>query len=92
MQHNKQEEPENPLANKGKQKKEDTPPARDEYTHLRDRWREEYTDILGGTQDQLPLWREVNHEINLIDEDKRYTYHLPRCPNLLRDEFHEKVN
>jgi hypothetical protein len=49
-------------------------------------------DILGGTQDQLPPWREVNHEINLIDEDKRYTYHLPQCPNSLRDEFHEKVN
>jgi hypothetical protein len=49
-------------------------------------------DILGGTQDQLPPWREVNHEINLIDEDKRYTYHLPQCLNLLRDEFHENVN
>jgi hypothetical protein len=49
-------------------------------------------DILGETQDQLPLWRKVNHEINLIDEDKRYTYHLPRCPNLMRDKFHEKVN
>jgi hypothetical protein len=34
----------------------------------------------------------VNHEINLIDEDKRYTYHLPQCLNSLRDEFHEKVN
>jgi hypothetical protein len=54
MQRNKQEEPENPLANKGKQKEEDMPPARDEYTHLCDRWRKEYVDILGGTQDQLP--------------------------------------
>jgi hypothetical protein len=89
---NKQEGPENLLVNKGKQKEEDTPPARDDYAHLRDRWCKEYTDILGGTQDRLPLWREVNHEINLIDEDKRYTYHLPRCPNSLRDEFHEKVN
>jgi hypothetical protein len=89
---NKQEGLENLLANKGKQKEEDTPPARDDYAHLCDRWREEYTDILGGTQDRLPLWREVNHEINLIDKDKRYMYHLPQCPNSLRDEFHEKVN
>jgi hypothetical protein len=78
--------------NKGKRRAEETPPKWDEHSHLRDRWREEYADILDGTQDQLPPWREVNHEIHLIDESKRYTYHLPCCPNSLRDKFHEKVN
>jgi hypothetical protein len=34
----------------------------------------------------------VNHEINLIDKDNRYTYHLPQCPNSARDKFHKKVN
>jgi hypothetical protein len=47
---NKQKGPENLLANKGKQKEEDMPPAQDDYAHLRDRWRKEYMDILGGTQ------------------------------------------
>jgi hypothetical protein len=45
-------------------------PEWDEYSHLRDRWHEDYTDILDGTWDQLPPWREVNHKINLIDESK----------------------
>jgi hypothetical protein len=89
---NSQEVPANLKVNKGKRRAEEMPPERDEYSHLRDRWREEYADILDGTRSQLPPWREVNHEIHLIDESKRYTYHLPRCPNSLRDEFHEKVN
>jgi hypothetical protein len=89
---NLQEVPQNLLIDKGKWRAEETLPERDEYSHLRDRWREKYADILGGTRDQLPPWREVNHEIHLIDENKQYTYHLPRCPNSLRDEFHKKVN
>jgi hypothetical protein len=78
--------------NKGKRQAEDTPPEQDEHSHLRDRWCEEYTDILDRTQDQLPPWREVNHEIHLIDENKRYTYYLPHCLNSLQDKFHKKVN
>jgi hypothetical protein len=76
--------------NKGKSPK--TPPTADEYDHLRRGWHDEYADILNGTREELPLWREVNHEIHLIDEGKQYPYHLPRCPNALRDEFHQKVN
>jgi hypothetical protein len=34
----------------------------------------------------------VNHEIHLIDEDKQYTYHLPRVPHALREQFHDKIN
>jgi len=81
-----------PPRDKGKGKDSKSNPTQDEYTHLCTRWHDEYSDILDGTQDTLPPWREVNHEIHLIDENKWYQYHLPRCPNSLRDEFHAKVN
>lgn len=66
--------------------------TQEDYPRLRENWRNEYADIVGGTRDELPPWREVNHEINLIDDKKRYTYHLPRCPNSLKEELHEKIN
>ncbi len=31
-------------------------------------------------------------KIPLIEEDKKYHYHLPRCPNALKGEFDEKVS
>ena len=82
---------ENPSrSSKGKEKavvltEEDIP-------QLTQRWHDEYQDILQGTKEELPPLREVNHEINLIDPDKRYNYHLPRCPSAYRSEFHEKLN
>jgi hypothetical protein len=33
----------------------------------------------------------VNHKIPLIDENKRYNYHLLRCPNSLKPELAEKI-
>ncbi|KAF8236635.1 hypothetical protein L208DRAFT_1037025, partial [Tricholoma matsutake] len=57
-----------------------------------DGWNTVFSDILGGTRDQLPPWREVNHEIHLIDDNKLYHYHLPKVPNSLHEQFHEKVN
>jgi hypothetical protein len=33
----------------------------------------------------------VNHKISLIDENKRYNYHLPRCPDSLKLELTEKI-
>jgi hypothetical protein len=66
--------------------------AEEDYPRLRQQWYDEFSDILGGTQDKLPPWREVNHEIHLIDDSKRYHYHLPKVPNSLREQFHEKIN
>ncbi|KAG6858332.1 hypothetical protein C0995_000739, partial [Termitomyces sp. Mi166 len=37
---------------------------------LRQAWQHAFTDIVNGTKEELPPWREVNHEINLIDENK----------------------
>jgi hypothetical protein len=53
------------------------------YQKLRDRWFTEYADILNGVPMELPPLREVNHRIPLIDEGKRYTYHMPRCPEAM---------
>jgi len=60
--------------------------------YLRQKWYNEYQEILQGMREQLPPIREVNHEINLIDPAMRYKYHLPRCPTTLREEFHKKLN
>lgn len=66
--------------------------SNEEKERLRRQWYDEFQEILQGTKEELPPLREVNHEINLIDPDRRYTYHLPRCPVALREEFHAKIN
>ena len=38
--------------------------------HLRDKWRESYAAIFGSIPLELPPFREVNHEINLVDPNK----------------------
>ena len=45
------------------------------------KWVENASDILTGAPPHLPLLREVNHKIPLIDGNKQYNYHLPRCPD-----------
>ena len=37
---------------------------------LRNKWREKYAAIFGSIPLELPPFREVNHEINLLDPDK----------------------
>ena len=64
----------------------------EDIPRLRQQWYEEFKDILQGTPEVLPPLREVNHEINLIDPDKKYTHRLPTCPVALRPQFHEKLN
>jgi hypothetical protein len=48
-------------------------------------------DIINGALEQLPLLREVNHRIPIIDENKRYKYHSPRCLDSLKPELIEKI-
>jgi len=59
---------------------------------LTQQWCDGYQDILQGTPEELPPLREVNHEINLINPDHRYMYHLPRCPEAYREEFYSKLD
>ena len=44
------------------------------------KWVEAAADILTGAPTHLPPLQEVNHKIPIIDENKRYNYYLPRCP------------
>ncbi|KXN91841.1 hypothetical protein AN958_11660 [Leucoagaricus sp. SymC.cos] len=68
----------------------------DKYTKsdiptLRKKWFKENQDIMQGPPEKLPPFHEVNHKIKLIDGNKRYKYHLPHCPQSLRNEFHDKL-
>lgn len=35
--------------------------------------------------------REINHRIRLIDDNKRYNYYLPKCPESLKPKLLEKI-
>jgi hypothetical protein len=48
-------------------------------------------DIMNGAPERLPPLREVNHRIPIMDENKRYKYHSPRCPDSLKPELIEKI-
>ncbi|KAG6881033.1 hypothetical protein C0995_003302, partial [Termitomyces sp. Mi166 len=44
--------------------------SEDDFPRLCQAWQQEFVDIVNGTKEELLPWREVNHEINLIDEGK----------------------
>jgi hypothetical protein len=75
---------------KGKAKANE--PNEEELANLRQGWHDEFQDILQGVPERLPPLRAVNHEINIMDPDKKYTYQLPRCPATVRKEFEHKLN
>ena len=60
--------------------------------HLREHWFKEYSDLLGPIPLVLLPWREVNHDIPLMDYNIHYNYHLPRCSEALEQELGEKIN
>jgi FtsZ-binding cell division protein ZapB len=64
----------------------------EELANLRQGWHDRYQEILQGVPEELPPLRAVNHEINLIDPNKKYNYHLPRCPASVQEEFQAKLN
>ncbi|KAG6881343.1 hypothetical protein C0995_002245, partial [Termitomyces sp. Mi166 len=66
--------------------------SEDDFPQLCQAWQPEFVDIVNGTKEELPSWRKVNYEINLIDESRQYKYHLPRCPQGLQEQLHEKTN
>ncbi|KAF8227329.1 hypothetical protein L208DRAFT_1297465 [Tricholoma matsutake] len=59
---------------------------------LREEWKTSCQDILSGVPDTLPPLREINHHIPLVDEQKRYNYHLPKCPDLMRKPLTKKIS
>ncbi|KAG6882047.1 hypothetical protein C0995_016110 [Termitomyces sp. Mi166 len=66
--------------------------SEDDFLRLHQAWQQEFADIVNGTKEELPPWREVNHEINLIDESRQYKYHLPCCPRALQEQLCKKTN
>jgi len=54
-------------------------------------WKRSCKDIMNGEPDRLPPLQEVNHQIPLIDRNKRYKYHASRCPDSLKNELSEKI-
>ncbi|KAF8235350.1 hypothetical protein L208DRAFT_1257592, partial [Tricholoma matsutake] len=59
---------------------------------LREEWKTSCQDILSGVPDTLPPLREINHHILLVDKQKRYNYHLPKCPDSMRKPLTEKIS
>ncbi|KIK60582.1 hypothetical protein GYMLUDRAFT_167562 [Collybiopsis luxurians FD-317 M1] len=57
----------------------------------RAKWIEKYRDILSGVPETLPPLREINHQIQLINESKRYNYYMPHCPDSLKVQLSEKL-
>ena len=63
-----------------------------EYTHLDipqlcEEIAESYSNLLGPLPLKLPPFREVSHEIPLIDELKQLKHRLPKCPEGFRSEL-----
>ena len=46
---------------------------------------------MNGALDILPPLQEVNHQIPLIDRNKRYKYHALRCPDSLKNGLSKKI-
>ncbi|KIJ45454.1 hypothetical protein M422DRAFT_166651, partial [Sphaerobolus stellatus SS14] len=59
---------------------------------LREAWQNSYVDIFGDIPLELPPFREVNHEIKLIDPSKVIHYRTPRCPEALKEQLIDKIN
>ena len=59
---------------------------------LREQWIDKISDLVWGVPPKLPPWQLSNHPINLIDPDKRITYHLPKCLDALKEELAEKIS
>ncbi|KDQ60522.1 hypothetical protein JAAARDRAFT_85313, partial [Jaapia argillacea MUCL 33604] len=59
---------------------------------LRDKWTAQCADLLGTIPLELPPLREINHKIPLVDENKRYSYHLPRCAEALKPQLRAKID
>jgi hypothetical protein len=65
--------------------------TKEDIPRLRQQWKERYKDLFTIPL-KLPPFREVNHEIKLIDEGKRFKYRLPKCPDILKDQLIDKIN
>jgi hypothetical protein len=63
----------------------------EDILQLRKQWIEEFKDLCGEIPLRLPPLRPVNHEICLIDPDKQYHYHLPKCADHYKEQLLKKI-
>src|SRR5258706_1156380 len=61
--------------------------TKDDIPRLRDRWLEEIRDITGPIPLTLPLSRQVNHSIPLIDPTKQSKHRYSKCLDSLRPQL-----
>ena len=47
-----------------------------DYPSLRVQWMDNITDLISGVPPKVPPFRQINHEINLIDPTKQINYQL----------------
>ena len=59
---------------------------------LREQWIQSCQDIMNGAPSQLPPLREINHRIPIIDPEMVYHYHLPRCPESVKQALATKID
>ena len=74
------------------QAKADGPLKKEDIPRLREKWIAKCADILSGAPERLPPLREINHQIPLVDDKKKYNYHLPKCPDSMRKPLTEKID
>ena len=65
--------------------------TRSDIPQLREEIAEKYSDLLGPPPLKLPPFREVSHEMPLIDESKQLKHRLPKCPEAFRSELAQKI-
>ncbi|TFK59417.1 hypothetical protein BDN72DRAFT_751180, partial [Pluteus cervinus] len=71
----------------------DRPSISDEVRRgLREKWVSKIKDLWWPEELTLPPWREVNHEIRLLDPLKRIAHPKARCAEDLRPQFMAKMN
>ena len=50
------------------------------------------TDLISGVPPKVLPFHQINHEINLINPNKRINYRLPKCPDALKEVLAEKIS
>ena len=63
-----------------------------DYPSLRAQWMDWITNLISGVAPKVPPFRQINHEINLIDPNKQINYWLPKCPDALKEKLAEKIS
>ena len=62
-----------------------------EIPQLHEEITEKYSNLLGPLPLKLPPFREVSHEIPLIDESKQLKHRLPKCSEAFHSEPAPKI-